>query len=283
MYDVIIIGGGPAGISAALYALRANLKVAVIENGPQALAKAHKIDNYYGVSMSGSELYAAGLQQAADLGAELIHDEVVGIEYIGDFSVITKNNAFTAQAVILATGTKAQTVKIDNLPQLEGKGVSYCAVCDGFFFRGKKVAVLGSGAYALHEAEYLSHLAQSVTILTNGADPQLIRQHGMEVNSKPLASVQGTAKLTGITFADGSEEVFDGLFIALGSADSSDLARKLGAQLNGRFIAAEADGSTNIPGLFAAGDCIGGFLQVSKAIYDGAVAGSSAIKFIRNK
>lgn len=283
MYDLIIIGGGPAGISASLYALRANLNIAIIENGPQALAKAHKIDNYYGLSMSGTELYAAGIQQALNLGAEIIHDEVVSIEYTGDFSVATKNNTFTAKAIILATGTQTQTLKLANLAQLEGKGISYCAVCDGFFFRGKKVAVLGNGAYALHEAEYLSHLAQSVTILTNGKDAQLAEQQGLAVNTKQLASVCGTDKLTGVTFADGTEENFDGLFIALGTADSSALARKLGLQLNGKFIAAEADGSTNIPGLFAAGDCIGGFMQVAKAVSDGAAAGTAAIKFIRNK
>lgn len=283
MNDLIIIGGGPAGISAALYALRANLKTAVIENGPNALAKAHKIDNYYGASLSGTQLYEAGLQQAAALGAQMIHDEVIGVEYTGDFTVTTKNSVYSAPALLLATGTKNQTVKINGLQQLEGKGISYCAVCDGFFFRKKQVAVLGSGAYALHEAEYLSHLAENVTVLTNGEDPDLISHAGFSVITRPVVSVQGTDKLEGITFDDGSQIHPDGLFIALGTADSSDIARKLGAEINGRFIAVQPDFSTNVPGLYAAGDCTGGFLQVAKAVHEGAVAGTAIIKYLRSK
>lgn len=283
MTDLIIIGGGPAGISAALYALRANLKILVIENGPNALAKAHKIDNYYGHTASGTDMYHAGLQQAQALGAEILHDEVLSVEYTGNFAVHTQAAVHEAAAIILATGTKPVSVKIDGLAALEGKGVSYCAVCDGFFFRGKKVAVLGSGAYALHEAEYLKHLAGSVTVLTNGGDAALSTAAGFATDSRKISSVNGEAKISSITFADGSQEEFDGLFVALGTADSSDLARKLGAEINGRFIRIQADCATNIPGLFAAGDCTGGFLQVAKATYEGAVAATSAIKFLRNK
>lgn len=283
MTDLIIIGGGPAGISAALYALRANLKVLVLENGPNALAKAHQIDNYYGHAASGTDMYSAGLKQAAALGAEIIHDEVFSVEYTGNFSVHTKTAAYEAPAVILATGTKQVRVNIDGIARLEGKGVSYCAVCDGFFFRGKKVAILGSGAYALHEAEYLKHLAAGVTILTNGGDDALSKAAGFATDSRRILSVNGEAKISSITFADGNVESFDGLFVALGTADSSDLARKLGAEINGRFVQIKADCATNIPGLFAAGDCTGGLLQVVKAAHEGAVAATSAIRFLRKK
>ncbi len=281
MAELIIIGGGPAGVSAALYALRAGLKVLLLENGPGALARAHRIENYYGVSAPGTELYAAGLSQAAALGAEILHEEVLSLDYTGNFSVQTASNTYTAPAVVLATGTKNVTVKLEGLQRLEGRGVSYCAVCDGFFYRGKKVAVLGSGAYALHEADYLRHLAGSVTILTNGADVAAAQAAGFTVDNRPLQSVDGEEKVSGVTFTDGAALPLDGFFIALGTAGSSDMARKLGALLNGRFIAIDADGATNIPGLFAAGDCTGGMLQVAKAVHEGAAAGSAAIKYLR--
>lgn len=283
--QVIIIGGGPAGVSAALYLARAGIRTTIIENGPGALAKAHKIDNYYGIAASGEKLYATGLEQAKALGVTVMQDEVLSVEYIDAFTLSLKKYAeqLTAPALILATGTKNITLNLPGLVQLEGKGISYCAVCDGFFFRKKNIAVLGSGAYALHEAEYLRHLAGSVTILTNGANGELAQAAGFAVKTAKLAQLNGDAKLTSISFADGSELAVDGLFIAMGTADSTDIARKLGAQINGRFITIDADGKTNIPGLFAAGDCTGGLLQVSKAVHEGARAGLAALNFIRNK
>lgn len=284
MEQLIIIGGGPAGVSAALYGARAGLKVTLIENGPGALAKAHRIDNYYGVSMSGAELHQQGLEHAARLGAAIIHDEVVGVEYLGHYAVSLKSGAvLEGQALILATGTKNITLKIPGLTELEGKGISYCAVCDGFFFRKKKVAVLGAGAYALHEAEYLKQLAETVTILTHGQDGSHLAAAGFEVIDIPLAEINGEEKLSSISFYDGTKLDVDGLFIALGTADSSDIARKLGAQINGRYIQIDENGATNVPGLFAAGDCTGGLLQVAKAVHDGAKAGMSAVRFIRSQ
>lgn len=284
MEQLLIIGGGPAGVSAALYAARAGLKVTLIENGPGALAKAHRIDNYYGVSLSGPELYQQGLQHAENLGVNIVHDEAVGVEYLGHYAINLKSGtALEGQALILATGTKNITIKIPGLTELEGKGISYCAVCDGFFFRKKKVAVLGAGAYALHEAEYLKQLAASVVILTHGKDGSLLKEAGFEVIEAPLATINGTEVLTSISFYDGTNLELDGLFIALGTADSSDIARKLGAQINGRYIQVDDKGATNIPGLFAAGDCTGGLLQVAKAVHDGAEAGMSAVRFVRSQ
>ena len=283
--QVIIIGGGPAGVSAALYLARAGVRTTIIENGPGALARAHKIDNYYGIAASGARLYAAGLEQAEALGVSIRQDEVLSVEYTDSFTLILKTTAeqLSAPALILATGTKNITLNLPGLVQLEGKGISYCAVCDGFFFRKKQVAVLGSGAYALHEADYLRHLAQSVTILTNGLSGEAAQSAGFDVKEAKLVQLNGDSRLTSISFDDGSTLEVDGLFIAMGTADSTDIARKLGAQTNGRFIKIDADGKTNIPGLFAAGDCTGGLLQVSKAVHEGAQAGLAALNFIRNK
>ncbi len=281
--QVIIIGGGPAGVSAALYLARAGIAVTIIENGPGALARAHKIDNYYGIATNGENLYATGLKQAKALGVTVMQDEVISVEYLDNFILSLKNTTeqISTPALILATGTKNVTLNLPELVKFEGKGVSYCAVCDGFFFRKKRVAVLGSGAYALHEAEYLRHLASSVTILTNGEKIDAAKAAGFETVEAKVSSVQGEEHLTNINFADGSTLETDGLFIALGTADSTDIARKLGAQTNGRFIKIDKDGATNIPGLFAAGDCTGGLLQVTKAVHEGARAGLAALNFIR--
>ena len=282
-YNVIIIGGGPAGVSAALYLARANIKTAIVENGPGALARAHKIENFYGIAASGPRLYAEGLEQARSLGVDIIQDEVLAVEYYDSFVLTLKHAAepLPAPALILATGTKNVTLNLPGLMELEGKGISYCAVCDGFFFRKKKLAVLGHGAFALHEAEYLRHIAAEVTVLTNGQDDSAAKAAGFATLTTPITAVTGSERLEAVRFADGSKLEVSGLFIALGTADSTDMARKLGAQLDGRFIKVDADGATNIPGLFAAGDCIGGLKQVAKAVHDGARAGLAAIKFLR--
>lgn len=282
-YQVIIIGGGPAGVSAALYLARAAIKTLIIENGPGALSRAHKIDNYYGVAASGSELYTKGLEQAKALGITVINDEVLNVEYTDSFTVHLKNTAkiLTAPVLLLATGTKNITLNLPELVEFEGKGVSYCAVCDGFFFRKKQVAVLGNSAYALHEAEYLKHLATSVTILTNGKDDSLAVAAGFTVRKEVIKAIVGENKLQSIHFAEGPALNVDGLFIAMGTADSTDIARKLGAHLDGRFIKIDTDCATNIPGLFAAGDCTGGLMQIAKAVHEGARAGLAALKFIR--
>lgn len=281
--QAVIIGGGPAGVSAALYLARAGITAAIVENGPGALARAHKIDNYYGISASGSRLYANGLEQARAQGVAVLTDEVVGVEYTDSFALSLKHapEPLTAPVLILATGTKNISLNLPGLLQLEGKGVSYCAVCDGFFFRKKRVAVLGSGAYALHEAEYLRHLASSVTILTNGQSDEQAKAAGFSTIAARLTAINGEEQLTGISFADGTSLEVDGLFIAMGTADSTDIARKLGAQINGRFIRINSEGATNIPGLFAAGDCTGGLLQIAKAVHEGARAGLAALSFIR--
>lgn len=282
--DTIIIGGGPAGVSAALYLARANLQVAIIEHGAGALAKTHKIANYYGVEDGGAELYARGLEQAQALGVQIIHDEAVGIDYYGDFAVqgAHKENLLQAPTLLLATGVQQLAPNLPGLKAFEGKGVSYCAVCDGFFFRGKKVVVLGNGAYAAHEAEYLSHLAAKTIVLTNGADAQIISAAGLEFVTTPIAEIKGGTKVEAVALADGTELAVDGVFVALGSAGTSDIAKKLGLEMNGRFLKVAADGATAIPGLYAAGDCTGGFLQVSKAVYEGALAGTAMINYLRS-
>ncbi len=284
MPTVVIIGGGPAGLSAAIYAARANLNAIVLDAGGGALSKTDKIENYFGFpeAVSGAELLARGRAQAARLGAQCVSAEATGVEYAEQgFVVKSTAGEYPADAVILATGAPRAVPDIAGVAEFEGRGVSYCAVCDAFFYRGKAVAVLGQGEYALEEARVLLPVAGAVTLLTNGSEPSAGLPNGLAVDTRPVAAVEGTDKVERIAFSAGDPLAADGVFIAYGTAGSSDFARKLGAQLDGNKIQTDAGMATAVPGLFAAGDCTGGLLQVAKAVADGAQAAMSAMRFVR--
>lgn len=286
MTDILIIGSGPAGISAALYAARAGTDTLVISSGQSALFKAHMIENYYGGSISGDELYEKGIAQAKALEIEIKEDQVVGLGFDGDFIVTGEKSQYKAKAVIIATGSARKAPPLPGLSEFEGRGVSYCAVCDGFFHRGKNVAVLGSGTYALHEAMELSPIVESVTILTDGQVPEFSLPDSVtniSVDTGKIKELTGEELLSSVVFEDGKALDVSGVFVAIGTAGSSDLARKLGAVTEGTKIAVNGEMATNIPGLYAAGDCTPGMLQVAKAVYQGAEAATSAIKFVRSQ
>lgn len=286
MTDILIIGSGPAGISAALYAARAGMDTLVVSSGQSALFKAHMIENYYGGSIPGDELYEKGIAQAKELGIEIKEDQVVGLGFDGDFIVTGEKSQYKAKSVIIATGSARKAPPLPGLSEFEGRGVSYCAVCDGFFHRGKNVAVLGSGTYALHEAMELSPIAESVTILTDGQVPEFSLPDSVtniSVDTGKIKELTGEELLSSVVFEDGKALDVSGVFVAIGTAGSSDLARKLGAVTEGTKIAVNGEMATNIPGLYAAGDCTPGMLQVAKAVYQGAEAATSAIKFVRSQ
>ena len=280
MYDVIVIGSGPAGITAAIYAKRRKLSILVISKGNGALQKTEKIDNYYGFEngISGEELYENGIKQAKNLGIDFIEDEVINIKYINQFTVETVNSKYEAKTVILATGVSRNVPNIKGIKEFEGKGVSYCAVCDSFFYKDKDVAVLGDGNYAIHEFETLKPVASSVTILTNGNTMVENRESSIEVNSKKIREFRGDTKLEEVEFEDNTIQSLNGVFIAMGTASSSDLARKIGARIENNNIIVNESMETTVPGLFACGDCTGGLLQISKAVYEGAKAGLAVLK-----
>ena len=288
MEKVIIVGDGPAGISAALYVARANMNPLVISNGIGALEKAEKIENYYGLDhpVSGKELFQIGIAQAKALGVRILEAQVLGIGGFDTFQVKTTAGDFDTVSVILATGSKRKAPAIPGIREFEGRGVSYCAVCDAFFYRGKNVAVLGNSDFALHEAEALAPVAGSVTIYTDGEEPEFSREPDFTVNTMKIQSVEGAEKVSGLRLEHEpeKEEHVDGVFVALGTAGSAEMARQMGAALTekGNILVNERMEST-IPGIFAAGDCTGGLLQVAKAVYDGAQAGISASQYVRSR
>lgn len=284
-YDVIIIGAGPAGISASLHAKRSNRSVLVLYYGESQLEKAHLIDNYYGFEdgISGIDLYKNGIEQAKHIGVDVFEQEVLHIAMNGDFTyqVDTSEGSYTATALILATGNKKLKPNIAGIEDFEAKGVSYCAICDGFFYRSKRVAVIGNGDYALSEAADLENIVSELTVLTNGLEAPETEKY--PVNTKKITRIVGEERLSGVEFEDGSTMELDGLFVALGVAGGADFAKKLGIALDGDSIKVAEDMSTNAPGVYSCGNVTGGLLQVSKAVYEGAVAGLSAVKYIKSK
>jgi len=290
MNDVIIIGKGPAGISAALYTIRANLKTLVIGLNDSTLHKAGEIENYYGFSqpISGKQLLENGEKQALRLGGRILNEEVIGIEKEDVFIVKTVKGNYRALSVLIATGQKTADVKIQNLNKFEGKGISYCTTCDGFFYRGKKVGVLGYKDFALHEANELVPFTNNIIILTNGQNPEFSEDssglaHKFEFNEKPISAFEGGEFLERVVFHDGSVYQVDGIFVAYGSASTINFAQKMGIITKNRAIAVNENQETNIEGLFAAGDCTGVFKQISVAVGQGALAGRRMIEYVRAK
>ncbi len=282
MKQLIIIGAGPAGISAALYAKRANIDVLVIYMDKSSLLMAKEIENYYGIeSISGKELFETGLRQAERLGIELVKDEVISLGYSDAYEVITKNNTYKTKALILANGAYRNIPPVKGVKEYEGLGVSYCAVCDGFFYRQKVVAVLGNGAYAYHEAEYLKNLAKEVIILTNGKEISEEKLKEFKVIQDKIETVGGDGKLEFVSFKD-QRLAIDGLFVALGTAGSADLARKIGIMVDeNNKIVTDENMRTNVPLIYAVGDTTKGLLQVAKAVYEGALAATDVINRLR--
>lgn len=286
MADILILGYGPAGVSAALYGLRAGLDVLLVGKDAGALARAHMIENYYGLvkPLSGPELAEVGKNQALALGAKIADDEVTDLFFDGsEFVAKGLSGEYRGKACIMATGSARKKQSLPGMAELEGHGVSYCAVCDAFFYRQKKVAVLGSAEYALHEVSELLPVVSSVTLLTNGNPTSATFPDNVTVEKRQITGLLGEGTFQGVRYEDGTEETFDGLFVALGSASASDLARKAGAAFEGANPVLGPDFQTTVPGLFAAGDCTGGTLQVSVAVGEGAMAGLAAIKYLREK
>ena len=289
MYDAIIIGSGPAGISCALYLKRSNLNVLVIGNGKTNLSKAHKIDNYYGFpgGISGEELYNNGIRQAEELGIEVKNEEVTKITWDETYTVETVDNNYTGKVMVLATGTNKVKPRIENLDEFTGKGVSYCAICDGFFYRNKTVTLIGNSNYVISECNDLINIASKVNIITNGKevtdvlDKYLKEHNDISLYTDKVVKIDGSSALEKVVLESGEEVETDGLFIAEGSASATDIANTLGIITKGNFIDVNENFETNLEGAYAIGDAIGGLLQVSKAVADGALASQNIIKYLR--
>ena len=300
MYDIVIVGAGPAGLSAAIYARRAEKSVLVIEResfGGQ-MTQSPRIENYPGFTeISGNELAERLVDQALAQGAEIELDTVVGISGVaGEYTVECEGASYSCRAVIIAAGSSHRTLGIDGEEKLVGEGISYCAVCDGAFYRDKSVAVIGGGNSALVDAVMLSESCKSVTVVQNlpylTGEERLSRILNTRENVSFIFSatvksfIERDGTLTGILLdCDGEERelICDGIFVAIGQIpDNKPFESVAALDPRGYIIAGEDCTPSGAPsGIFAAGDCrTKAVRQVSTAAADGAVAALSACRFI---
>ena len=300
-HDVVIVGAGPAGLAAAIYCLRRDLKTINISKaiGGQA-AIASEVQNWLGEeSIGGFELMQKALKQAEKLGAKFISDEVSAIAKTDEgFLVKTGNAEFAASAVILAFGLTPRDLNVPGEEKFKGKGVSYCATCDGPLYRGKSVAVIGGGNAALEAAEYLSKLAAKVIMINNGA--KFIGEEGLFEQVAAIGNVEmhynlATTAVIGETKVEkiaaknsetgaAEEFVVDGVFVEIGHAPKTDWLKDFVSLNEKKEVITDKAGLTSVPGVFAAGDCTDvGFNQMTIAAGEGAKAALSAYKYIAAK
>ena len=268
MYDCIIIGKGPAGISCAIYLKRFNKNVLVIGKDFGSLEKASVIENYYGFnSISGAELAKKGEEQAKYLGIEVLTDEVLEID---NLTVKTKTSEFSAKAIFLATGKTNKA----NIKGINDCLVSYCATCDGFFFRKKKIALIGYGSFMEHEYDVLKNFTSDITIFSNTItnDSKVIDGVIELLNKDDKKCVK----------VNGVEYLFDGIFVASNN-DSLSISKHLGLITNEQNKIEVNNYKTNIKGVFAGGDSIDGLDQVSTAVSDGAKAAIEINKYLKEE
>ena len=285
IYDLVIIGGGPAGLTGAIYARRANLNVLIIDYSQTSkLNKIANIENYPGYkSISGFELDQNFRKQVQDLDVEIKDEKVIEIK---DHAVVTSNNEYEAKAILIATGSKQRKLDLPNALEYEGKGISYCATCDGFFFKNKPVVVIGDSSIAIEEAKYLSSLASKVTIISRNENN--IDGLDTKTNSVPTNIIIKDGKIVGLSIQNidtkQTEDIeCNGIFPYISFNPSTDFVDKTVLNDKG-YIKTNPDMSTNIDGLFAAGDCIEKDLrQIVTAASDGAIAATSIIRYLKNK
>ena len=285
IYDLIIVGGGPAGLTAAIYARRANLDVLVIDySSTNKLSKIANIENYPGfTSISGFELDQNFKKQVTELNVEIKDEKVIKID---GHNVQTIENIYEAKTILIATGSKQRKLDLPNSSEFEGKGISYCATCDGFFFRNKPVVVIGDSSIAIEEAKYLSSLASKVTIISKNSTP--INGFDTKINSIPTSLIIKDNKLVGISIKNTdnleSEDIeCNGIFPYISFNPSTDFVDESIIDEKG-YIKVDANMASSIPYIFAAGDCINKNLrQVVTACSDGAIAATTIIKYLKNK
>lgn len=300
-YDLIIIGAGPAGINAAIYAQRYQLKTLIFGQMPGGSAvEANVIENLFGYpKIKGIELLKNISQQIAELNIDLQSEKVISVKKLSSknqyqFTVKTEKAEYQSKKIILATGTKRRKLNLENEEKFAGKGIHYCATCDAAFYKNKNVAVVGGGNSAITSALLLSEFAKNTYLIHRGsaflsAEPAWVKQ--LESNKKiekifnaNVVEVLGSQHLEKIKLDNKQELEIDGLFIEIGSDPNTEIAQNLGIEIKDKFITTDKNQETNIKGIFAAGDTTDYPLkQIITAASQGAVAAYSAYNQIQEE
>lgn len=289
-YEVVIIGGGPAGLSAAIYSSRAELDTLVLNEPNKLLTKAEKIDNYFGFpeGVSGKELLERGRKQAERFGTEFIEKKAFLTKIEGENYVVeTADDKFTTRSLIISPGIQHEKPPLEGIGKFEGKGVSYCVVCDAPLYKEKKVGLLGSEDLVAKEAFELYEYTQDIKVYTNGKELnvsdnlwQEMKDKNIPVEEGKVEEVLGDEEFFGLLI-EGEKEKLDGLMIAQGTSGSLDFARSLGVIIEDGVLSVDKNMSTGVPRVYAAGDCVGGPRQISAAVGEGAKAALSLINELR--
>ncbi len=299
VYDLIIIGGGPAGLTSGIYAMRAKLNTLCIEkeNEGGKIAEAGIVENYPGFdNIKGFELAQKFVEHANKFNLNIAHDTIKKIDTSNrPFKIIGENNEYLTKAIIIATGTKDKKLGL-NEDDFVGKGVSYCTTCDAFFYLNKEVIVIGRGTPAVMSALNLKDIAKKVILITDKEEIKVAESIMLErlntsknveiiTNAKPL-KILGNDKAEGVLVSiDGKEKEIkaDGVFISMGHVPNSEFLKDSGIELSNKgFVVVDKSCKTNIEGIFACGDITGGVLQVSKAVGEGAVALASVSRYLNS-
>ena len=293
-FDVLIIGAGPSGLSAGIYAKRANLSVAVFEKSTPGgkVNTATKIENYAGIaSISGPELAFQIYEHAMNMGVNIKSEEILSIDKKDNyFLVSTLKNKYETYSIIIASGLSNKKMQLKNESTFEGRGVSYCATCDGNFFKNKNVAVIGNDDIAINEAMYLANLCSKVYYLTKQIDKydleKLNRFSNIEVidNAKAIA-INGENSVSSLVYLKDEKEheiLVKGVFPLGEEVTNLRFLLNLGVKIEKNFIVVDKNMATNVRGVFASGDVTNNPLkQIVTAAGDGAIAATSAIKYVR--
>ncbi len=295
IYDIIILGGGPTALGSAIYAARFALDLLVIGKIYGGLiASTHIVENYPGItSVSGTELMEMFRDHINSLNIPYITDEILSIEKVENYFVLKSFfMAFKAYTVIIATGSERKKLDIPGEEEFTGKGVSYCATCDGMFFKDKILAVIGGSDSAAKEALFLSQHAKKVYIIYRGekirAEPINMRRVDENdkieiINKTTIIKIEGNSSVSKVIFSDGKEFEVDGIFIEIGSIPQSRIAIDIGINVNEKKeIIINRKSETNIPGIYAAGDVADSpFKQAITGVSEGVIASYSAFEYLR--